>query len=236
VFILAANALFTPALLQRSANDRFPDGLANRSGLLGRHLMVHVSDLFALRFKKKPTNLEGKMHHGVSINDFCVKDGVRLGTVHAHSYATAVAPTFGAHTQATSTAFVTILEDLPYVENRVVARSGSDEDITYEYRYSDELRQRNRLFLQSIKTSVSGGFDMQLLQPMGNLNMTHFCGTCRFGTDPSTSVLDRDNRAHDLDNLYVVDASFLPSSGGVGPSLTIAANSLRVSDTINQRL
>jgi choline dehydrogenase-like flavoprotein len=69
-----------------------------------------------------------------------------------------------------------------------------------------------------------------------NINYGHVCGTCRFGNDPATSVLDRNNRAHDLDNLYVVDASFFPSSGGTNPSLTIAANAFRVGEVIHQQL
>ena len=68
------------------------------------------------------------------------------------------------------------------------------------------------------------------------LNYGHPCGTLRFGTDPGTSVLDANCKAHDLDNLYVADASFLPTSMGVNPSLTIAANALRVADMIAARL
>jgi choline dehydrogenase-like flavoprotein len=64
----------------------------------------------------------------------------------------------------------------------------------------------------------------------------HVCGTCRFGDDPATSVLDRDHRAHQLDNLYVVDASFFPSSGGINPALTIAARALRVAAHLLSRL
>jgi choline dehydrogenase-like flavoprotein len=74
------------------------------------------------------------------------------------------------------------------------------------------------------------------LEPADDLNRSHVCGTCRFGDDPGMSVLNRDNRAHDLDNLYILDASFFPSSGGINPSLTIVANSLRATDTIAQRL
>ena len=77
-------------------------------------------------------------------------------------------------------------------------------------------------------TVVTGG--------RNNINYGHVCGTCRFGDDPRTSVLDASNRAHDLDNLYVVDASFFPSSGGTNPSLTVAANALRVAANIDQRL
>ena len=62
--------------------------------------------------------------------------------------------------------------------------------------------------------------------------IAHACGTCRMGTDPANSVVDRDNRAHDLDNLFIVDSAFFPSSGGTNPSLTIAANALRVAERI----
>jgi choline dehydrogenase-like flavoprotein len=64
----------------------------------------------------------------------------------------------------------------------------------------------------------------------------HQAGTARFGTDPESSVLDLDCRAHDLDNLYIADASFFPSIGAVNPTLTIIANALRVADRIKERL
>jgi choline dehydrogenase-like flavoprotein len=66
--------------------------------------------------------------------------------------------------------------------------------------------------------------------------IAHQCGTLRFGEDPSTSVLDRNCKAHDLDNLYVVDTSFFPSSSAVNPALTAMANSLRVGDHLLERL
>jgi len=67
-------------------------------------------------------------------------------------------------------------------------------------------------------------------QAENNRLLAHVCGTCRFGTDPKDSVLDAHNRAHGLSNLYIVDGSFFPSSGGTNPALTIAANALRVAD------
>ena len=73
---------------------------------------------------------------------------------------------------------------------------------------------------------------MLIKQAENNARIAHACGTCRFGTDPYTSVLDASNRAHDMDNLYVLDASFFPSSGGTNPALTLAANALRVADII----
>jgi choline dehydrogenase-like flavoprotein len=142
----------------------------------------------------------------------------------------------GAFLGRSRTLFAGIVEDLPYPGNHVTAKAGSDEDIVYTYRYPDELRRRAVMMRDGFKSAVEPLFDVRPLQPTGALNGSHVCGTCRFGDDPRTSVLDGDNRAHDLDNLYVLDASFFPSSGGINPSLTIVANSLRASDKIAQRL
>ena len=107
----------------------------------------------------------------------------------------------------------------------------------FDYTYTRELLDRNRYLRKQLArtlrpkhkvTMVTGGTN--------NINYGHVCGTCRFGDDPGTSVLDASNRAHDLDNLYVVDASFFPSSGGINPSLTIAANGLRVGEAVDARL
>ncbi len=257
VFIVAANAFLTPALLQRSANERFPDGLANSSGLVGRNLMLHASSHVFVRLKRTPGDFPD-MNYGLSLNDFYVHKGAKMGNIHAHPVV--------AHDQLTRflaqssvlkhlpgrvlsriasmgtflgrrwTPFSTILEDLPYLENHVSAKAGSDEDVVYAYRYPAELRHRAQLMVDGFKRAVDHVFDVRQLEPSGELNGSHVCGTCRFGNDPRTSVLDRDNRAHDLDNLYVVDASFFPSSGGINPSLTIVANCLRATDKIAQRV
>jgi choline dehydrogenase-like flavoprotein len=142
----------------------------------------------------------------------------------------------GSHVYRSWTPFATIVEDLPYPANYVAAISGSEEDVVYTYRYPDELRYRAHLLYESFKSAANSHFDVRPVLSAGALNRGHVCGTCRFGNDPRTSVLDRDNRAHDLDNLYILDGSFFPSSGGINPSLTIVANSLRASDKIAQRL
>src|SRR5206468_11507553 len=80
------------------------------------------------------------------------------------------------------------------------------------------------------------GYPILLDQRMGIATNSHQCGTLRFGHDPATSVLDPSCRAHDLENLYVVDASFFPSSAAVNPALTIAAQALRVGDHLRERL
>ena len=267
-FILAASAFLTPVLLQRSANERFPDGLANSSGLVGRNLMLHASNHLFARLKRTAPALGFTMNHGLSFNDFYVDGGTKLGNIHAHPRATrdelmrflvqtylqsgssgsrkwvAYLPgsllrmitSAGKFLCRSWTVFAAIVEDLPYPGNYVAAKAGSEEDIEYIYRYPDELRHRARLMCDRFRGAVEPFFDVRYLQPTGALNGSHVCGTCRFGDDPHTSVLDRDNRAHDLDNLYVLDASFFPSSGGINPSLTIVANSLRATDKIALRL
>jgi choline dehydrogenase-like flavoprotein len=205
VFVLAANAFFTPALLQRSANDRFPDGLANSSGLVGRHLMMHVSDLLQLVFKHGLDDA-APMAHGLSVNDFFIRDGRKLGNLHAHadqSEDDAARTGDESSPYRSRVAFATIMEDLPYPTNFVRARSGSDEDIVFEYHHHPELLERSREFVHGIAAAVRADCEVRQRRPLGGLNMTHMCGTCRFGSDPRTSVLDGDNRAHDLDNLYI---------------------------------
>jgi choline dehydrogenase-like flavoprotein len=130
--------------------------------------------------------------------------------------------------------WATILEDLPYRHNRVVLDPDRPNGMRFEYRYADELKLRlatsRRLLAQALRPHR-----MLVIPKETPLNFGHVCGTCRFGDDPVDSVLDRNNRAHGLDNLYVVDASFFPSSGGTNPSLTIAANALRVAEVITAR-
>ena len=107
----------------------------------------------------------------------------------------------------------------------------------FTYRYPPELRQRSRRFRKRVAATLSPQQRVTVVTGgRNNLNYGHVCGTCRFGDDPGTSVLDSSNRAHDVDNLYVADASFFPSSGGTNPSLTVAANALRVGNIIDQRM
>jgi choline dehydrogenase-like flavoprotein len=132
--------------------------------------------------------------------------------------------------------FATIVEDLPYYDNRIWSDASANSGMRFHYRYPDELRERNCLLRGRIADTLKSRHRMAVLTGENNLNYGHVCGTCRFGDDPASSVLDRNNRAHDLANLYVVDASFFPSSGGTNPALTIAANALRVADAIHHSL
>jgi choline dehydrogenase-like flavoprotein len=131
-------------------------------------------------------------------------------------------------------------EDLPDPENRVTL--GSDGSIVLRYRDNnteayERLVSRWVSVLEAIEPGLQilpAGVYLRKKVPLSGV--AHQCGTLRFGHDPRTSVLDRNCRAHDVDNLYVVDSSFFPSSAAVNPSLTIIANALRVGDHLAERL
>jgi choline dehydrogenase-like flavoprotein len=230
IFVLALHALRTPALLLRSANDSFPNGLGNSSGLVGRNLMLHTTTTLSVRFNTLHATGNPNLYGGLSLNDFYVRDRIKLGNVHLHDW-NVLTPS---HNSSVRAAFQTIVEDFPYVENRVTPKPGSDDAVFWEYRYPDELRFRSDMLLELFVAAVHRSCEISVQEPSGNL-AGHACGTCRFGRDPRTSVLDADNRVHELDNAYVLDASFFPSSGGMNPTLTIVANSLRVSGLIAHR-
>jgi choline dehydrogenase-like flavoprotein len=229
--VLALHALLTPALLLRSANELFPDGLGNSSGMVGRNLMFHVLDSLLVHFNDLHGQPNALLNHGLALNDFYTRDGVKLGNIQAH--AANLGQFLGEDTLASKAHFFTILEDFPYMTNRVMPKRGGDDGVCWEYRHSDELEFRRDMLTNAFVAALRPIRTVE--ERRGSLNIPHACGTCRFGADPHTSVLDRDNRIHDLDNAYVLDASFFPSSGGMNPSLTIVANSLRVSALIAKR-
>ncbi|MFK7897280.1 MAG: GMC oxidoreductase [Myxococcota bacterium] len=260
--VVAANAYMTPALLLKSSSSEWPEGLANRSGLVGRNLMMHTSDFIAIRAGKKLSH-EGPKK-ALALNDFYTDGGQKLGTLQSVGiqvnpgyvlyhlrnraerertwYLQLARPFFrpiaviAAAFYKSASVFASIVEDLPYEHNRIKLDPDAENGMTFEYHYADELLERNRFFRKRLSQTIGKRHAVQVLNTDDNLNFGHVCGTCRFGDDPDKSVLDRDNRAHDVENLYVVDASFFPTSGGNNPSLTIAANALRVAGKIDERL
>lgn len=238
IIILAANALATPALLLRSANEDFPQGIGNGSGMVGRNLMAHVSDYLAVRIDGVESAINRGLNNGVSFNDFYFHEGLKLGNIHAHAMdilplLKELAPHLKTDAPEAGTAlFATVVEDFPYPQNRVMATAATEDGFFWEYHHPRELRERSDRLISAFCQAIP---DWQVIvkQPSGLLNAAHICGTCRFGDDSTKSVLDRNNRVHELDNLFVLDASFFPSSGGINPSLTVVANSLRVSTLID---
>ncbi|MGH7107387.1 MAG: GMC family oxidoreductase, partial [Acetobacteraceae bacterium] len=131
-----------------------------------------------------------------------------------------------------------IMEDLPYLDNRVLPCDRPSLDgrqrLQIQYRFHASEIERRAVFLRQLKEVLEPFRKITLRGAKNNAALGHVCGTCRFGTDPKTSVLDPQNRAHEVDNLYVVDSSFFPSSAGLNPGLTVAANALRVAEHVNQ--
>jgi choline dehydrogenase-like flavoprotein len=259
--VLAAGALESPAILLRSASEHWPAGLANRSGMVGKNLMRHHVDLYLVEPKLKG-EFDNRQKE-FAFNDFYQANGQKLGSVQsfgrlppapvlAASMADDLrqgplpwtAPLFKLAKPVVTPVLdklvnrrmilATTLEDLPYADNSVdIAAPGAAAPLTLRYRVRPHDSARIAAF-RAVMKGVLKSYSFSLIkQADNNQRIAHVCGTCRFGTDPADSVLDANNRAHALANLYVVDGSFFPSSGGTNPSLTIAANALRVADHLN---
>jgi choline dehydrogenase-like flavoprotein len=249
VVVLSAGAINSSALLLRSANDRHPAGLGNGSGVVGRHLMLHNNSALTA-FSKTPNSTVFQKTLGV--NDYYFGDGdweFPLGAMQmlGRSDADTIRlndpngdagdpELLGQH----SLDFWITTEDLGRFENRVVA--GQDGSIRLEYTPSN-LEAHERLIgkfkglLETMQCRDDVVFAQHYLGGRLGINgVAHQNGTVRFGHDPTTSALDVNCRLHEVDNTYVVDSSFFVSSSAVNPTLTIIANSLRVSDHIAARL
>jgi choline dehydrogenase-like flavoprotein len=261
VFVLGAGAIHTPKLLLKSRNGHWPDGLANRSGLVGRNLMFHASHRFALWPSKRLANTGPRK--SIMFRDFYEVSGRRCGAVQStgfelrygellmHLYdrfdrssikrmriirpLLRVPALATIKTRGTGTIFVCLIEDMPYRENRVVLDDNEADGVRMKYKIHDELRERISQFRQLLTERLQGRRMVFLSQDV-ELNYAHPCGTCVMSNDPSAGVIDRDCRAHGISNLFITDASFMPTSAATNPSLTIAANALRVSCQINQTL
>ena len=243
VFALCAGAIQSAALLLRSASDAHPDGLANGSGRVGRHLMRHVTSKFYTAHAGTPNPT--RFQKTLAINDYYFGvpgdpqwEGIPLGHVHlmgkhAGWQILADLPD-GTLSPAEADAFADTSvdwwvqgEDLPLLENRVALTAAGD--IALHYRETNRAAQTALMDVLETKLREQG-FDRFLRVPMPLGVVNHQCGTCRMGTDPTESVVDVAGKAHDLGNLYIADASVFPSSGATNPTLTIAANAFRVAD------
>lgn len=256
VVVLAAGALATPVLLLNSRSGDWPRGLANGSDMVGRNLMRHLLD--PIELWPQPGSQITAANKEIGLNDFYFYDGQKYGTVQSFgsippmewlinrpgAQAKALRLMRPAVRRVYETFFTgglilaAMMEDLPYLDNRVLVsdRSGADgrQRMRIQYRLHPNEIQRHETFLRMFKDVLKPFRTRSLGSGKENSNVGHVCGTCRFGIDPATSVLDSHNRAHEVDNLYVVDTSFFPSSAGLNPSLTVAANALRVATHLNQ--
>lgn len=250
IVVVSCGAINSAALLLRSASERHPRGLANGSDVVGRHYMGHINSvLMALSLEPNPTVFQKTL----ALNDFYfgapewqrpmghISFVGKLDAVTLSAGAPPITPGWSLEAMAKhSLDFWLTSEDLPDPANRVTLdREGG---IVLAYRpNNEEGHQRLIAKLKGLMNTI-GCHDRLLSrslfvgQRIPLAGVAHQNGTIRFGSDRSTSALDPLCRAWEVDNLYVVDGSFFPSSGAVNPALTIMANALRVGDHLIERL
>ncbi len=258
IVVVSCGAINSAALLLRSANDKHPTGLANGSDAVGRHYMGHVNSvLMAISKCPNPTIFQKTL----SVNDFYLGapdwdfpmghisfvgklDGETL-----KGGAPPLTPGFTLDMMAAhSLDFWLTSEDLPDPDNRVTLDSNGKIVLSYmpnnEEPHKRLTEKLKGLLQQQTACGIHGHechqglFSRSLFvgQRIPLAGVAHQNGTVRFGNDPKTSALDKNCKAHELDNLYVVDGSIFPSSAAVNPALTIMANALRVGDILIERL
>ncbi len=254
IVVVSCGAANSAKLLLASATDKHPAGLANGSDQVGRNYMFHASQaVLAISKEENPTVFQKTL----GVNDFYFRSEdfdfplgniQMVGKSQAEMYRgekplqTALAPEFALDDIARHAVdFWLSTEDLPRQENRVTLHA--DGTVQLAYRPTNEEPKR-RLY-ERLKSMLGdlGMHERHLLTRSAYLRtdipvagVAHQAGTCRFGADAAESVLDADCKAHELDNLYVVDTSFFPSIGAVNPALTAMANGLRVGDHLLERL
>jgi choline dehydrogenase-like flavoprotein len=235
-FVVACGAANTAALLLRSADAAHPDGVANSSGQVGRNYMHHVmSAVMAVDPRRRVTTRYQKT---ISLNDYYERGRSQpYGLGNVQGVAKLQPGMLVAAKRGVPRAVLKYMtdhsvdlwaqtEDLPDPENRITLRG---DRIVHRYR-KNNVAAHEALLREVRRMLRRAGFPLVFVQRMGIATNSHQCGTCRAGHDPATSVLDADCRAHDVENLHVVDSSFFPSSAALNPGLTIAANALRVAD------
>lgn len=256
IVVVACGAINSAALLLRSANERHPRGLANSSDVVGRHYMGHTNSvLMAISKCPNPTVFQKTL----SVNDFYFgsKDWSfpmghisfvgKLDAETLRAGAPAIAPGWTLEAMARhSLDFWLTSEDLPDPNNRVILNRDGEIVLSYQPN-NQQAHERlihklehalNHIHCEEHGQCHQGLFARSLFlgQKIPLAGVAHQNGTIRFGNDPAISALDSNCKAHDLDNLYVVDGSFFPSSAAVNPALTIIANALRVGDHLLERL
>ena len=262
IVILAANGVGTPRLLLNSVSKQFPDGLANRNGLVGKNLMFHPYALVQGVFDEPLDGYKGA-HKSILSQEFYETDPDR-GFVRGYTFetsrgmgpaATAIAgldwgvvPWGSGHHDAVRglvnrvTSLIAICEDLPEEHNRVTL----DPEMTdsngipapkIQYRLSENskamLTHACERGTEALK--AAGAREVFTTAPIAQAGW-HLLGTARMGHDPETSVVNGWGRTHDVRNLFIVDGSIFVTSGGVNPTSTLQALSLYIADQMKRRL
>ncbi len=254
IVVVSCGAINSAALLLRSAGDRHPTGLANRSDQVGRNYMCHNNT--AALWVSREAN-PSKFTRTVGVNDFYWgADDFDYPMGHFSVLGKSLpeqlegdAPSIlipGVRLTLEQMARHSVdwwltTEDLPHPDNRVELTVSGEIMLSYTPN-NTEPHRRLIAKLHTVLDQIGGGGGhfipqhIYLSKKIPLAGVAHQCGTIRFGVDPQASVLDVNCKAHDLDNLYVVDGSFFPSASSVNPGLTIMANALRVADHLRGRL
>jgi choline dehydrogenase-like flavoprotein len=254
IVVLACGAANTAKLLFLSANDRHPNGLANRSDQVGRNYMFHASRaVLALSREENPTVFQKTLglndfYFAGPHSDYPLGNIQMVGKSQAPMFRgekpgeTKLAPEWTLEKVATHAIdFWLSTEDLPVPENRVTV--DRDGRVTLAYKATNDVPKDDLYKKLHGMLGDLGMHDHHLLHRFAYMKndipvagCAHQAGTARMGADAQTSVVGVDCKAHELDNLYVVDTSVFPSIGAVNPALTAMANSLRVGDHLLARM
>jgi choline dehydrogenase-like flavoprotein len=252
--VVSCGAANSAKLLLASANDAHPSGLANGSDQVGRNYMFHnCAAVLALSKEPNPTVFQKTLglndfYFGSPDTDYPLGNIQMVGKSVAEMYrgekplATRLAPEWTLDKVAEHAVdFWLSTEDLPVPENRVTLRD--DGNVALAYKATNDVPKQKLLHELKRLLRHTGMHEEHLIPRHAYLKndipvagCAHQAGTCRFGTDPADSVLNTDCRAHEVDNLYLVDTSFFPSIGAVNPALTAMANALRVGDHLLERM
>jgi choline dehydrogenase-like flavoprotein len=259
IVVISAGAANSARILLRSASDKHPGGLANGSDQVGRNYMFHNSNA-VVAIDREPNDTVFQKTLG--LNDFYLAGEGLAGESRPWPFGniqmvgksnaaamrgeepklTMLAPRLSLEEVARHAVdFWLTTEDVPKPDNRVTVDNDGNIRLAYKamnQAEADALYGELRKIMNHIGIAahhvLDKNFYMHMAIPLAGV--AHQAGTCRFGTDPGTSVLDLNCKAHELDNLYVVDASFLPSIGAVNPALTVMANAIRVGEHLLERM
>ena len=233
-FVLSAGAVNSAALLLASADEKHPRGLANGSDQVGRNFMMHNNaHVVAVDLDRRNDVIFQKT---LSVNDWYLDggDGYPLGAMQLIGKVQGAMMALEAprvprvlldQVAARSVAWLVMAEDLPHPDNRVIVDSAGRITTVRSALGAATHRALHKRAKQLLR---GAGYDAVLTQWFDISMNSHQCGTVRAGHDPATSVLDPWCKAHELENLWVIDGGFFPSSGAMNPALTIAAQALRV--------
>ena len=231
IIVVATGAVQTAALLLASANENCPNGLANRSDQVGRNFMNHnCSAVMALHPFRRNRAVYQKT---LMMNDFYLGDDGQPPLGNIQMLGKITGPILAANSKlpnwlansiaARSFDFYAMSEDLPSPDSRVTLKG---EQIKLDWRRSN-WGTHLRLVAKLKSVLRKAGFPIVLSRAFDRRTPSHQCGTARMGADPQASVVNTFCRSHDHKNLFIVDASVLPTSAAVNPALTIAALALR---------